>query len=214
MHNLSISDITLENYEKYRELEHQIGRLYFMYKIIQRIVKLGIPGDFIEFGVYKGFSLIWLAYLKNLCGLYNRKVIGVDSFKGFPEETDYWKFGIFEDTSYDMVNEIIKKSIDYKDIVIIESWFNNSKLPDIFQKETRSLSLIHIDCDLKKSVNEVFYLIEPFLKGTQFLLFDDWGIVEEDIKSCFDTWLHNHPSTTAKLFSTTGITKYYEIKTD
>jgi len=214
-YNITIDDLTKENYLYYKEIEHQIGRLYHIYQVMRYIKKFNIPGDFIEFGVYCGFSLIWLARLRNLLGLSNRKVIGIDSFKGLPISTKFWTSGDFSDTSKDIVEEEIQKNLtesERDNIIIIESWFDDETLPKKLNDETNSLALIHIDCDLKVSSDTVLSLIEPYLSGTQYLLFDDWGITDEEIPSSFFEWLLKHPEIKLKLFSQTGITKYYEIQ--
>ena len=161
-YNITIDDLTKENYLYYKEIEHQIGRLYYMYQAIRYIKKFNIPGDFIEFGVYRGFSLIWLAHLRNLLGLCNKKIIGVDSFKGLPSGTKSWKRGTFNDTSKDIVEAEIQKNLtesERDNIIIIESWFNDEILPKKLNDETNSLALIHIDCDLKVSSDTVLSLI-------------------------------------------------------
>ena len=47
----------IDEYYKYTDIEHQIGRAINMKKIINEINKNNLSGDVIEFGTYKGLGL-------------------------------------------------------------------------------------------------------------------------------------------------------------
>jgi O-methyltransferase len=194
-----------------REMEHQVFRLLNMSRVVKEISDNDIPGDFIEFGVYQGFSLVLLAKLRDLYGLSDRRIIGIDSFNGLPADGDQWRIGQFSDTGPEVVDQMLQSNLSHaqnQNIIIIKSWFDDVTLPAI-----ESLSLIHMDCDLGVSLTEAFNVVETYLQGTQYLLFDDWGISKEEIPKSFNEWALRHPDITLEMFSETKITRYYKSYT-
>lgn len=214
INDIRLEDLTEDVYDYYkhkqynREFEHQIGRLKNMSKLIKYIKDNNIDGDFIEFGVYQGFSLMWLAKFRDIYGL-NNKIIGIDSFEGLPISSTCWGKGNFNDTSIELAGETIKNN---DNIVLIKSWFNNPELLKNIQSETNKLSLIHIDCDLKYSLKQVFDVIRTYLTDIHFILFDDWGINDEEIPSGFREWQKENLQFNCEMISETDITRYYKIE--
>jgi len=215
--DITFKDLTREKYLYYvnnREMEHQIGRLFNMNKIFEQIKKDNIPGDIIEFGVYQGFSLSWLARFRDLHKLNNRKIIGIDSFEGLPITSGPWVKHTFGDSTEVIVNKTLQQqltNIQQRNIIIIKAWFDDLALEKKLQTETNSLALIHIDCDLKVSLQSIFNLIELYLKGIQFLLFDDWGICDEEIPLGFNEWESSHSFIKSEIIYKTFLTRYYKI---
>lgn len=220
--SLSLQDLTEEYYRQIRktpesvgnrELEHQVGRLLHMRQVVQEIRDRNIPGDFVEFGVYRGFSLGWLAKFRFNCGL-QRKIIGVDSFEGLPFSSGPWVRGTFSDSSVlDVHHELFLQieAAEGENMVIVKSLFNEPGLREQLLRETQQLALIHIDCDLRQSLLETLDLISPLLRGTQYLLLDDWGVVETEIPQGFEEWKLAHPLIQTEEISSTNITKYFRI---
>jgi O-methyltransferase len=217
--DISLDDLIEKMYLRYfndREMEHQIGRLLNMNKIVKEIKDNNIPGDFIEFGVHQGFSLMWLARLRDLHELNDKKIIGIDSFEGLPINSTLWAKGCFSDTTQAIVQQTLRSNLtdtQCQNIIIIKSWFDEPTLFDKLQVESNSLSLIHMDCDLKVSLESAFLLIEKYLAGTQYILLDDWGVCEEEIPTGFNEWKDAHPYSKSKMIYDTNITRYYKTKT-
>lgn len=62
----------------------RIGKLLNHLEIYKKIIDL--PGDVLEFGVYKGASIVRLLSFRNLLeNQFSRKVIGFDIFGKFPD---------------------------------------------------------------------------------------------------------------------------------
>src|SRR3989338_333326 len=95
-------DLTPEYYARIKdcghlELEHHIGRFTNFRRLINQLRDL--PGDFIEFGTYRGFSLLWMAYLAERAGIFNKKIVGLDGFVGLPYADGVWRQYAFVDAS-------------------------------------------------------------------------------------------------------------------
>lgn len=63
----------------------RFGKLCAHYELYRRIVN--IPGDILEFGVYKASSLIRMVVFRDLLETsFSRKIVGFDAFGHFPTE--------------------------------------------------------------------------------------------------------------------------------
>ncbi|MDP4093173.1 MAG: TylF/MycF/NovP-related O-methyltransferase [Bacillota bacterium] len=93
-----------------------LSRIFFMNELYQKIIN--IHGSIIEFGVRWGQNM---ALFENLRGIYepynyNRKIIGFDTFKGFPGVTDKDKKDKFKKGDFGVTNEYelyLEKVLDY-----------------------------------------------------------------------------------------------------
>jgi hypothetical protein len=81
------------------ELEHQIGRLTNYKTIVAEIASQRLAGDIIEFGTWKGFSLLWISYLCERQGLLTKQIVGLDGFVGLPMSEGDFKKGAFSDAT-------------------------------------------------------------------------------------------------------------------
>lgn len=148
---------------------------YELYKMI-----VGIPGDIMECGVYKGASLIrWFTFRDMLENPYSREIIGIDTFSKFPEPT-------CEDDKI-FVKEFISLngegiSVDELTKVLQRKGFVNFNLcradirHDLISTYDK-LALLHVDLDCydaTKSCLEIFY--DHIVPGGLCVL-DDYGDV-------------------------------------
>ncbi len=164
------------------ELEHQIGRLNNIKKIIKNCKPL--KGDFIEFGCWQGFSLLWIAYFMQRNHIFDKKLIGIDGFAGLPYSEGGFKKYLFSDTSLAICernvleNDILKKRVR-KNVFIWQALFNEKKKIHYNLKKTEigQFCFIHIDCDVSPSVEEVFELLieDGLIADRAYILFDDYG---------------------------------------
>jgi hypothetical protein len=63
----------------------------------ERVIHAGVPGDFMETGVWRGGACIMMRAVLNAYGIIDRRVIAADSFAGFPRPTE----GIAIDAAFD-----------------------------------------------------------------------------------------------------------------
>jgi hypothetical protein len=120
-----------------------------------------IPGLMLEFGVFRGESLRFLAKHAG------QDVHGFDSFEGLPEDWTYFqKQGRF---SLDGgVPEFTESNI-----CVYKGWFQNT-LPEFLAKFAGPARLVHIDCDIYSSTRTVFDLIAPRLVKGSVIVFDEY----------------------------------------
>jgi O-methyltransferase len=65
-----------------------VERMYSLYKAVQYIVKKGVPGDFVECGVWKGGASMMMAKTLMSLGVTDRKIYLYDTFEGMTKPTE------------------------------------------------------------------------------------------------------------------------------
>ena len=121
-----------------------------------------IQGMILEFGVFKGLSISFLA--KNLP---DRHLHGFDSFEGLPED-----FSPTRLKGHTTAMGILPKVPS--NVTLHKGWFEDT-LPeflDAYRSET--CSLINIDCVLYSSTKTVLSLLTPFIKPGTLIMFDEY----------------------------------------
>lgn len=200
------------------ELEHQIGRLTNFKKIVDEIESKKINGDVVEFGTWRGFSLLWIAYFLERAGVFNKKIIGVDGFVGLPNTEGVFLKNAFNDTSERLCRDNIMFSKDLyhstKKNISIEKNLYSEKSSILNKIGGKKFCLIHIDCDISSSLLEIFSILEDgsLIGDTCYLCFDDYGVmdsykktVDELVKTLDKKW-------TIKDHSKTSLTKNFLLE--
>lgn len=219
-----IEDLNDDYYNKIKnigsnELEHQIGRLNNFKKIVSDCKQL--DGDFIEFGSWKGFSLLWIAYLMERNAIFNKKLFGIDGFIGLPYADDVFKKGLFSDSSLNVCKKnVLQNNSLYQETrknVFIEKFLykDNEKIKKYLNKsKSEKFCFIHIDCDVSKSAEEIFILLTRYdlIADKAFILFDDYGwetgireVIENFLEESKKKWI-------VQEHSQTRFTKNYLLK--
>jgi len=136
--------------------------------LISRMALLGyaieqcsVPGMMLEFGVYRGMSLIEIARRSA------QTVHGFDSFEGLPEDWTYYqkqgRFGL----------EGAVPKFEQKNIELHTGWFD-ATLPPFLQSHPGPARFVHIDCDLYSSTRTALeQLAERLVAGT-VIVFDEY----------------------------------------
>lgn len=203
----------------------QDARNRFFYSAVTFATFEGVPGDFLEFGVYGGRSITLLAkYLhSDTYGTIPRRVIGFDSFEGLEEEREghvRWEKGacaINLDPSHPILalddpvtpDAVIALSttlgIPPPELVV-------GRFADTMDKalsDVEAAALIHIDCDLYEATAEVLERVEPLVQPGTLFAFDDWfhykGDPTKGEARAFREFLARNPQWGARPFKTYGV---------
>ncbi len=156
-----------------------------------------IPGDIVEFGVYKGFSTLWLADLLRefdaqnhfYTKIFPRQIHVYDSFEGFPESTNnvdaisyevadsgYWRAR--EDASPPGTEEMLRAELTKRfgdsGWSVVRGMFDDTLRSNPL---TRPVAIANLDCDLYSSSVEVLdhLLGHRLLPDGAILLMDDYN---------------------------------------
>ncbi len=168
---------------------NRIGKLLNQLEIYKEI--LSLPGEILEFGVYKGNSLVRLLTFRNLLeNDYSRKIIGFDVFGKFPEvnsEEDKRFVDRFEKAGgYGISKEELEMHLNkkgFKNYELIQGDIMKTYSEFLSKNQFLKLSMIHIDVDVyqpTKIILENYW--DKLVKGG-ILMLDDYGTVEGETKA-------------------------------
>ncbi|QNK58368.1 TylF/MycF/NovP-related O-methyltransferase [Paenibacillus sp. PAMC21692] len=119
-----------------------------------------IEGSILEFGVFEGASINYIADHFN-----GKTVYGFDSFKGLPED---WipgnEKGTFSLTTLPKVKPNVK---------LVEGWFDET-IPLFKKSNNENCAFIHIDCDLYSSTKTVFEQLRDRIVSGTIIVFDEY----------------------------------------
>lgn len=164
----------------------RISKLLAHFEIYKQII--GVPGDIVEFGVYKSSSLIRFAtFRKVLENDFSRKIVGFDAFGKFPQSsnnlhTDSEFIKKFESAGGDGLSATeVESIINFKKFDNIELVAGDvfETLPNWLTKYPHTrIALLHLDMDVyaptKYVLDEVWDRVVP----GGVLVFDDYNSVE------------------------------------
>lgn len=143
---------------------------------VQIVKSKGVKGDYLEFGVYKGNSLIKFYKLFQKYGLEDIRIFAFDAFKGLPvSEGGVFNKGEFHYPKDLFLRRMKKAGVDFKKILIVEGFFNTSLTEDVKKKHALSkAAVIHVDCDLYESTVDVLRFCENLVQEGTVLILDDY----------------------------------------
>jgi len=148
--------------------ENRMNQFLIMKYFVNRLE----PGDFIEFGSYKGGNAIFLAILAKIFG-YESKIYACDTFEGMPETNqsiDMHNEGDFSDANYEILQDYIAQ-FKLDNLVLVKGLFEDSlKKPEMQNLHFR---YAHIDCDIESACDVSYaYVRDKMVKGG-YIIFDD-----------------------------------------
>lgn len=160
-------------------------RLRNLRDLVERTIIEGIPGDYIETGVWRGGACILMRGVLAAYGIRDRRVFCADSFQGLPrpdagrypvDKRDrlhaFNELAISEDTvrqnfaAYDLLDE---------QVVFLKGFFSQT-LPRLSNVQ---FSLIRLDGDMYESTIDALCNLYDYVSDGGFVIIDDYAL-----KSC------------------------------
>lgn len=120
-----------------------------------------IDGLVIEFGVYRGASLCFIADHEP------RPVYGFDSFEGLPEDWTHLQ----QKGRFSLAGEA--PQLGRSNIVLVKGWFKDT-LPQFISQHPEPARFIHVDSDLYSSAVTVLTHLAPRIVPGTVILFDEY----------------------------------------
>ena len=184
-----VEDITMDKkfmdiYQKCRSYTMtSIVKMYSLYKSVEYIVKNKIPGDFVECGVWRGGSVMVMAYTLQMFGDTSRRLYLYDTYKGMTkanneidvrydgksagEVKDSWVYATIDDVRKNVISTgYPKASLCFVEGDVMET------IPKIIPNE---ISLLRLDTDwFESSYHEMKHLF-PRLSKRGIFIADDYG---------------------------------------
>ena len=173
----------LRNYTEFAQTMIGRARLDHLQQCAQRVIREGVPGDFLEAGVWRGGAGVLLAAVVAAHDARDRRVWLADSFQGVPPPRLVEDAGV--DLSADVlpvlsVGEGIVRSLferydlDGENIRFIPGWFRES-LPHC---AVERLAVLRVDGDLYESTRDALVHLYPKVVEGGYVIIDDYGILE------------------------------------
>jgi len=180
-----------------------------MFHALRFLYKSETVGDYFEFGVFQGRSLVTAHKINTQLQAPTRHFYAFDSFSGLPqlsaEDTleDYSVFheGQFAVSKDQVAQNLANHGVPEKDVTLIEGFYDSS-LADPATAATvgdAQAALVHIDCDLYSSAIPCLKFMESRMVDGAILMFDDWfcyrGRPDQGVHRAFDEWAVTAPFT-------------------
>ena len=182
---------------------------------MERLADQGfIDGDYLEFGVYRGYTLWHATRVASHLRFANMRFFGFDSFEGLPEPVGVdsgWRFskGQYACGIDDVRANLSKKKVDWGRTVLVPGYYDSS-LTSTKREELgiETSALVLVDCDLYSSTVDALEFIQPTIKEGTIILFDDWNCFDEDPshgeRRAFAEFLERNPQLKAEEFISFG----------
>jgi len=148
-------------------------RLAQLAALARSVVRLGVPGDYAEFGTWRGGSMYIVAETWRRLE-QSRELLAFDSFEGLPATAARDGAALHQGQFADVDVEEIRAFFSAKGLArvkLIQGWFNKT----VNQLHGRTLALAHIDCDTYDSTVAVLDTVWNALSPGGFLVVDDYG---------------------------------------
>jgi hypothetical protein len=135
-------------------------------------------GDYLEFGVYQGNSMIQAHRAITEEGLGHVRLFGFDSFAGLPETAEaegVWSNGQYR-ADYEFTRQRIEEhGVEDGRVALVPGFFADTLTPEWREQNgVEQAAVIMIDCDLYSSAKEALAFCEPLIDTEAVVLFDDW----------------------------------------
>lgn len=197
--NISEIDSIVDNDERFIRIYNKCKdftmtkkvRMYALYQAVEHIINSKIVGDFVECGVWKGGSMMLIAYTLLELNATNRKLYLYDTYTGMtePSDVDYffynnepahirWEKGQkkgYNDWVMERISKVKKNMFltgyPRKNIVFVKG-----KVEDTIPKiKPYKIAVLRLDTDFYLSTKHELKYLYPQLSKGGALIVDDYG---------------------------------------
>lgn len=146
-----------------------------------------INGDYLEFGILKGKSLLHSYNCAKKLQIKNVNFYGFDSFEGFPiENHDFFTKDNFLSNEKKVKNAFSK----FRNVHIIKGFFDQTlKLKKV--SEIKKISFVFIDCDIYESAISIMPFIKDRISIGGFVMIDDFSAIDKNGNSIYKAFIEN-----------------------
>jgi predicted O-methyltransferase YrrM len=174
-------------------------RLENVLNLAKEKIEHGIPGDFIEAGIWKGGVVALMSAVLKVYGDTARQVYGADSFKGIPPaKPDLYpadeahigcdELEILSNNSRVEVESLLQRfGLLSPQVTLVEGWFKDTleTIPN------ENFALIRLDGDSYESTMQALQALYPKLSDGGSIIIDDY-YSWEGCKAAVDEWREDH----------------------
>jgi O-methyltransferase len=160
-----------------------INKINHLRKLCEDVIENKIPGDFIETGVWRGGSCIFMNAILKYYSIKDKTVWVADSFEGLPKPNAekypkdagdvHHELSDHLAISLDSVKENFKKFDLLNEQVKFLKGFFSETLPTA---PIEKLSILRLDGDMYESTMDGLVNLYPKLSVGGYIIIDDWGL--------------------------------------
>jgi hypothetical protein len=167
--------------------------------LVKRHGRDGI-GDYLEFGVFNGTSLVCMFRALEALNLRHVRLFGFDSFEGLPpDEEGHWGSGGRFKCDINTTRRILEREgVDLGRVTLVKGFYSDTLTDDLVARyQIRKASVIMVDCDLYRSASECLAFSGPLITDDSVVCFDDWYPLSESNmgeKRAFEEFLSTRPT--------------------
>ena len=172
-------------------------------------------GDYLEFGVYNGTSLLTAFRQTAAMELSHMRLFGFDSFEGLPPEAadddgGKWAPGAWS-CDLPFTRAVLEsEGVDWRRVTLVPGWFSQTCTAETARRHhITKASVIMIDCDIYSSAQQALRFCAPLIQDVALIMFDDWHagqLAEKNLgeKKAFEEFLADWPCFSAERFESYG----------
>ena len=184
-------------------------------KVLTDKVGAGGMGDYLEFGVCEGTSLVCMFQALKALKLNDVRMFGFDSFEGFPaiaaiDIENELQPGECASSLLSTADRLTVNGIDWSRTFLIKGWFGDTLNGNLIRDyNIQKASIIMIDCDLYSSAKESLNFCRTLIKDISIIFFGDWSedkIIGE--RRAFEEFLRENGQLKSELLS---LYKYHGV---
>jgi O-methyltransferase/8-demethyl-8-(2,3-dimethoxy-alpha-L-rhamnosyl)tetracenomycin-C 4'-O-methyltransferase len=168
-------------------------RLHHLRQAVETVLTEGIPGDFLEAGVWRGGACILMRGVLAVHGVPDRRVFVADSFEGLPPPDPRYSKDAATLHLFEMRPELAVGLADVRanfalydllddQVVFVPGWFKDT-LPYL---ATDRLAILRLDGDLYSSTMDVLTALYDRVVPGGFVICDDYGVVVDAQRAVLD----------------------------
>ena len=168
---------------RWPQYAHTMIGLYRLNNIqhcVETVIRDGIPGDFLEAGVWRGGASIFMRGILKAYGISDRRVWVADSFAGLPppnaaeypadEGLNLHEFKELAVPLDEVRANFFRYGLLDEQVVFLEGWFRDT-LP---AAPVKTLSVLRLDGDLYESTMDTLTSMYPKVARGGFVIVDDY----------------------------------------
>jgi O-methyltransferase len=139
-------------------------------------------GEYLEFGVYVGTSLLCMHRASRALGLESLRLYGFDSFQGLPQVTATEGLGVWQPgwmrADYSLVREqLTRNGIDWGRTTLVPGWFEETLVPGLAHElGIKKAGIIMIDCTIYSAAHTALTFCAPLIRDRAVVFLDEWNL--------------------------------------
>ena len=168
-------------YRGFRKFVKPDPRRPYFDKAFSTISTQSTPGDYLEFGVYRGSSFVTAYYSAKSFAMSDMRFFAFDSFEGLPHGEGHHKEGQHSCDEHLFQSIISKAGVPLSRSVIVKGFYDETlTTATVDEHNISKVAMAYIDCNLYTSTKTALNFIAPFISPGSIIIFDDWHVFGRD----------------------------------